>query len=337
MRWRYSSLFVFLIVFGSHLFGQDRQKRIALVIGIQSYASSPLQNSLKDAHDMAAVLKSKDFQVIELYDPSTKKEIKDAILNYFDLMSKYNGAIGLLYYSGHGMQVDGINYLIPTTANPQVKADIEEECLRLDYIMQVLEEAGNSLNIMILDACRNNPFRSFSRSTEKGLSMVNTPRGSYIVYATKPGSVASDGTGGNGLFTSKLLKYIQVPNLKVEEVFKLVLRDVSLESNNAQRPWIASDYDGDFYFTTESNILNPNPSAPNTQNSDVNSLSHDNNQLAVTKETTKPKIKIWSVPAHTLPRPHIIATHIPKPVKECAQCSVSGERFEMKKAPPHLY
>jgi len=115
--------------------------------------------------------------------------------------------------------------------------------------MNAIEQADNDLNIFVLDACRNNPFRSFSRSVDKGLSMVDTPKGSYIVYATKPGSVASDGTGRNGLFTSKLLQYMNAEGLNIEQVFKQVARDVSTASGDSQRPWIASDYTGDFYFT----------------------------------------------------------------------------------------
>ncbi len=225
-------------------------KRIALIIGVKSYQFvQPLQNSLNDAHDIAATLKKKGFQIIELYDPRTKREMQDAIRKYFTLLQSRTNIAGLVFYSGHGMQVDGSNYLIPTQADPQIKADLDDQCLNMDYIMQAIEQAGNALNIFVLDACRNNPFRGFSRSAEKGLSMVNTPKGSYIVYATKPGSVASDGAERNGLFTSKLLKYINVEGLNIEQVFKRVASDVAVQSNDAQRPWIASDYTGDFFFT----------------------------------------------------------------------------------------
>lgn len=224
--------------------------RMALVIGVKNYASvSPLQNTLNDARDMADALKAKGFQVIELYDPQTKRQMQDAIVEYFQLLRKNKNTAGIVFYSGHGMQVDGSNYLIPARANPQIKADLEDQCLNMDYVMRAIEEAGNPLNIFILDACRNNPFRGFYRSNEQGLNMVATPKGSYIVYATKPGSVASDGSGRNGLFTSKLLKYLAVEGLNIEQVFKRVASDVSVESNDAQRPWIASDYSGDFFFT----------------------------------------------------------------------------------------
>ena len=256
------ALIVLLIVvaYSSKVSAQNPQEKYALVIGVKSYQFvQPLQNSLNDAKDLSAVLKKKGFKVIEVYDPETKREMQDAVKQYFGFLQGKDNVAGMVFYSGHGMQVDGINYLIPTQANPQIKADLEDQCLSMDYVMRAIEEAGNGLNIFVLDACRNNPFRSFSRSAEKGLSMVNAPRGSYIVYATKPGSVASDGTGRNGLFTSKLLKHIDTDGLKFEEVFKRVAADVSQESSDAQRPWISSDYTGDFYFSPGDGKTEPAP------------------------------------------------------------------------------
>lgn len=227
-----------------------QQSKYALVIGVKAYQYvQPLQNSLNDARDMATLLKRKGFTVIELYDPATKRSMQDAVLKYFELIRSQPKAAGLVYYSGHGMQVKGSNYLMPTFSNPQVEADLDDQCMNMDYVMRAIEQAGNELNIFVLDACRNNPFHGFSRSSEKGLSMVETPKGSYIVYATKPGSVASDGIGGNGLFTSKLLQYIDTPGLNIEQVFKKTAHDVAQASGDAQRPWIASDFTGDFFFT----------------------------------------------------------------------------------------
>ncbi|HRK52636.1 MAG TPA: FISUMP domain-containing protein [Cyclobacteriaceae bacterium] len=233
-----------------------QQQKYALIIGVKSYQYvAPLQNSLNDAHDIAATLKKKGFTVVELYDPATKRVMLDGILKYFKLLQDQDNATGLVFYSGHGMQVKGVNYLIPTQANPQIEADLDDQCVNMDYVMRAIEQAGNELNIFIVDACRNNPFRSFSRTGEKGLSMVDTPNGSYIVYATKPGSVASDGSGRNGLFTSKLLKYMNSEGLNIEQVFKNVARDVAIASGDTQRPWIASDYTGDFFFTPVSEVL----------------------------------------------------------------------------------
>lgn len=219
------------------------------MVGVQNYAHvSPLKNTLNDARDISKALQSANFEVIEVLEPQNKRELTDPIRRYFNLINGQKDVMGLIYYSGHGIQVDGSNYLIPAQANLQLKADLDDQCLNMDFLMRVLEEAGNPLNVLIMDACRNNPFRSFTRSGENGLNMVNAPKGSYIVYATKPGSVASDGTGQNGLFTSKLLKYINEPGLNIEQMFKKVARDVSDESSESQRPWIASDYTGDFYF-----------------------------------------------------------------------------------------
>ncbi len=227
-------------------------KKVALVIGVKSYtAVPPLVNTLNDAKDVAAMLRKKGFDVIELLDPRTKSEMRTAAINFSKALENYPDGVGMLYYSGHGMQIDGANYLIPAGATLEVKADVQEQCMDMDYFLRIMEANGNHLNIVVLDACRNNPFRSFSRAADKGLSMVSAPKGSYIVYSTKPGSVASDGVGRNGLFTSKLLKYLNEPALSIEQVFKKVAADVSADSNDAQRPWISSDYTGEFYFTSK--------------------------------------------------------------------------------------
>jgi hypothetical protein len=242
---RYFLASIFIVV--TTLATAQKEERVALVIGIKEYKYvAPLQNTLNDAKDMSATLKKKGFRVVELYDPQTKREMQDAVMKYFKMIKE--GTVGLVFYAGHGVQVEGSNYLIPAAANPMIKADLEDQCMSMDYVMGAIEEAGNPLNIFILDACRNNPFRSFSRSAGRGLNTVSAPKGSYVVYSTKPGSVASDGTGRNGLFTSKLLKYINTPGLNIEQVFKKVAGDVSAESGGDQRPWISSDYTDDFFF-----------------------------------------------------------------------------------------
>ncbi len=225
-------------------------KRVALVIGNKSYTHvSPLTNSVNDAMDMAATLKTRGFDVITLYDAKTKAEIRNAIIKFTQAVRGDPEAVSLFYYSGHGMQIDGVNYLVPTEANMEIKADADDQCMNMDFVMRAMDETNNPLKIVILDACRNNPFRSFTRSGEQGLVSVNAPKGTYIVFATKPGSVASDGTGSrNVLFTSKLLSYINEENLTLEEVFKKVAGDVAKDSEDRQRPWISSDFTGEFYF-----------------------------------------------------------------------------------------
>jgi hypothetical protein len=263
-------------------------KRVALVIGVQNYTAVPaLRNSLSDARDMSATLKLKGFEVIEVFDPLNKKDLQDGIRKYYNTVRGQKNLAGLIYYSGHGIQVDGSNFLIPAAADPQIKADLDDQCVRMDFVMQALEEAGNPLNILIMDACRNNPFKGFSRATDKGLNIVDAPKGSYIVYSTKPGSVASDGTGKNGLFTSKLLKYLNEGDLNIEQVFKKVARDVSTESGEAQRPWISSDYTGDFYFNQGVQAVGNNTT---TTSSVTTNNSQTSRTVEVPEESLTPEV-----------------------------------------------
>lgn len=161
--------------------------------------------------------------------------------------------MGLFYYSGHGLQVDGTNYLVPLDADIQLKAEVADECVSANTVLKVMEYSNNRINIVILDACRNNPFRSFSRSDEKGITRMDPPhgakQGSIVAFATAPGDVASDGEGRNGLYTAKLMKYINTPGLKLEEVFKMSRIDVLGESIGRQTPWENNSLTGEFYFT----------------------------------------------------------------------------------------
>ena len=245
----YISIAILVFIASLSAFSQQATNRVALVIGVKDYEFvSPLSNPLNDAIDVSAALKEQGFTVIQLLNPSTKREIQEGVLQYYDLIASSRNTSGLIYYSGHGLQVDGKNYLMPTSSNPRIKADLDDQAVNMTYILQAMEQAGNGLNIFILDACRNSPFRSFSRSVNPGLSQVNAPKGSYIVYATSPGSVASDGNGRNGLFTAKFLKYVKRENISLESLFKNVAKEVQEESNGDQVPWINYSYFGDFYF-----------------------------------------------------------------------------------------
>jgi uncharacterized caspase-like protein len=221
------------------------ENRVALVIGNRNYKTAPLQNSVNDANDLADLLTRKNFEVIKVLD-GTRLEIREAIKKFSSKIA--SGAIGLFYYSGHGVQVEGENYLVPIDARIEYQEEVPDECIGVSTILRYMEASNNKLNIMILDACRNSPFKSFSRSGEKGMLRVEAPVGSIVAYSTAPGMTASDGNGRNGLYTSKLMKYLDVPGLKVEEVFKQVRIEVSKESNNAQVPWESNSLMGDFYF-----------------------------------------------------------------------------------------
>ncbi len=226
------------------------ERKTALIIGNGNYKNGPLKNAVNDALDIAAALSGKGFKVI-LKQNASKQEMRNGIREFGAEIAQ--GGVGLFYYSGHGIQVDGTNYLVPIDADVQMKAEVEEECINATQVLRVMEFSDNRINVIILDACRNNPFRSFSRGDEKGITRMDPPKGSkqgsIIAFATAPGSVASDGDGRNGLYTAKLLKYINLPDLTLEEVFKRVRVDVSEESAGKQVPWENNSLTGDFYFT----------------------------------------------------------------------------------------
>lgn len=245
-------LFFFFLTATLGLAQSSKQKKVALIIGAQSYTALPaLRHSLADARDMSATLKAKGFQVESLYDPKTKREIKDAINRYFNSMRDQDGAVGIIFYAGHGMQYEGENYIIPTTATLQNPGDLEDYCVRMNTVMAVLKSASRSLNILLLDACRSLP--TFTRdSGEQGLSRMNAPQGAIIVFATQPGKTASDGVGKNGLFTSNLLKVINEPNLNITDVFKKVKQEVYKQSGEKQLPSVEDNsIGGDFYFNQQ--------------------------------------------------------------------------------------
>ncbi|CAN5275477.1 hypothetical protein BH09BAC3_BH09BAC3_21570 [soil metagenome] len=224
------------------------QKKYALVIGAQHYTGLPsLRNSLADAVAISSSLRGKGFQVESLYDPKTKKEIKDAVNRYFNQMRDQVGGVGIIFYAGHGMQYEGENYIIPISATLKSPADLEDGCVRMNTVMAVLKSTSKSLNILLLDACRSLP--SFTRGSEEGLDRMEAPEGSIIVFATQAGRVASDGVGANGLFTSKLIKVMNEPNLNITEVFKKVKQQVYIDSKETQLPSIEDNSIGsDFYF-----------------------------------------------------------------------------------------
>lgn len=223
------------------------ESRVALVIGNGAYKDSPLPNPVNDARDMASVLKGVGFEVIP-GENLTQARMKRAIAEFGQKIRL--GGVGLFYFAGHGAQVKGVNYLIPVGAEIEKELDIEVEAVELDRVLNEMREARNRLNIVILDACRNNPFARGFRSGRGGLASVNAPTGVLIAYATEPGNTASDGNRRNGLYTQELLAAIRTPGLKVEDVFKTVRKRVLEKSHGAQTPWEHSSLVGDFYFVS---------------------------------------------------------------------------------------
>ncbi|RLD75443.1 MAG: hypothetical protein DRJ10_15260 [Bacteroidetes bacterium] len=224
------------------------EHRLALVIGNSNYDFSPLKNPSNDAKSMAKALRALNFEVIEIID-GNKKEMKQGVRNFHAKLERDRG-VGLFYYAGHGVQVKGENYLIPINSDIQQEYDIPDEALRVNTVLAYMENSGSRMNIVVLDACRDNPFARSMRSGSRGLAQIYAEgSGSIIAYATSPGSVASDGDGDNGLYTQELLKAISIPGIEVGMVFRKVLSNVKKLSDGKQIPWTNSSIEGEFYFT----------------------------------------------------------------------------------------
>ena len=237
------------------------ERRVALVIGNASYATAPLKNPVNDARDMAASLKSLGFDV-SLVTDATMQQMETAVREFGQKLRQ--GGVGLFYYAGHGVQVAGENYLIPVYAVIQSEGDVKFGALNAGLVLAKMEDAGNGVNVVILDACRSNPYARSFRTAELGLAKMDAPTGSLIAYSTSPGRVASDGGGKNGLYTHHLLKNIATSGLSVEELFKRVRQGVAGDSAKKQVPWEASSLIGQFSFAggAQTASLDPGALAP---------------------------------------------------------------------------
>ena len=220
--------------------------RNALVIGNGAYWHIVnLNNPANDARDMAAALDDLGFKVTRLINAGHRE--MGAAVRKFGQQIK-GGGVGLFYYAGHGVQVKGRNYLLPVDAVIDSESDVQFESLDAGRVLGKMADAGNRLNVVILDACRDNPFARSFRSAERGLARMDAPGGTIIAYATAPGAKAEDGHSRNGVFTSHLLKHIKTPGLQVEDVLKRVRVDVMAETGGKQIPWDSSSLTRDFYF-----------------------------------------------------------------------------------------
>lgn len=264
MKKQLPSLLVIVILSLISLASQGQEKRLALVIGNADYLAGPLTNPVNDARSMARALRSAGFEVMLRENVSNQTEMKRVIREYGQKLKE--AEVGLFYFAGHGIQVDGFNFLVPVNAVINNEEEVEYECVDAGFVLAQMEAAGNRVNIVVLDACRNNPFARTFRSTQQGLVSMNAPAGSLIAYATSPGKTAMDGTGVNGLYTQELLYQIQRPGLKIEDVFKNVRIEVMRKSNSQQVPWESSSLTGDFYFepTTEQVADKGTSSTPGT-------------------------------------------------------------------------
>lgn len=228
------------------------EKRTALVIGNANYKEVPLRNPVNDARAMGNKLRTLGFDVL-LHTNVNQGDMKQAIRDFGEKLER-DGGVGMFYYAGHGLQTGGQNFLVPVNAKIQKPLDIELESVKLQRILNEMEFAKNRLNIVVLDACRDNPYagvfeRERSTATNGLAAPTRAPIGTFIAYSTSPGRAASDGSGQHGLYTEELLRALELAEgMKLEDVFKMVRSKVRLRSKGRQIPWENSSVEGDFYF-----------------------------------------------------------------------------------------
>ncbi len=240
------------------------EKRVALVVGNSAYRHvARLTNPANDARLMAKTLQRLGFTLVG---GGAQLNLDKAGLDRAvqDFGTQLQGAdVGLFYYAGHGLQVRGENYLVPVAANPEKAADVDFQMLDANLVLRQMADAGTKLNLMILDACRNNPFGGRgTRSADGGLATMQAPEGTLISFATQPGSVALDGNGKDSPFTTALVATMRKPGLDIFQTFNQVGLIVTRETGGQQQPWMsASPIKGEFYFAGRGSGAKPSAGA----------------------------------------------------------------------------
>ncbi|MDZ4251758.1 MAG: SUMF1/EgtB/PvdO family nonheme iron enzyme [Sulfuritalea sp.] len=233
---------------------QSQEARVALIIGNSDYKAAPLDNPANDASDLANALEKQGFTVL-VRENVGERGLKEAV----DIFSKHlkKGGIGLFFFAGHGIQLKDQNFLLPVDVGFDNETDIAFKSISAEYVLSRMAEAGNRINVVILDACRNNPLQLARRTINKGLGVMNVGRaekGTFIAYATSPGSTAADGTGRNGLYTKHLLRALETKDTDIDKVFGRVRTGVVQDTNGEQVPWTSSSVVGSFYFNVAEDI-----------------------------------------------------------------------------------
>lgn len=220
-------------------------KRLALVIGNAAYTNRPLRNSVNDANDISRALEILGFDVINLRNGNLQ-QMRESIVTFGERLVNYD--VGLVYYSGHGVEVGGRNFLVPITNTLISEDEVADRAIDASLIVEKLSQAKKRINILILDACRDNPLRSRNRSSSNGLTSIDAPVGTLVAFSTSPGKVAEDGAGRNSPYTKRLIENMLKPNIPVERVFKETRESVIEETRGRQIPWESTSLRGDFYF-----------------------------------------------------------------------------------------
>ena len=222
-------------------------ERVALVIGNSLYPKAPLANPAKDARDMTSLLRQAGF-IVEQHLDTSKGQLTAAVARFGATIKDPKVKFALFYYAGHGLQQDWRNYLVPISADIQSAADVRNKTVDVSELLAYMEQATGRSFLVILDACRDDPFAGSYRPPAKGLSQFDAPVGALLAYATSPGSVAQDSDGDNGLYTSNLLREFAVRGARLEDAFKRVRLNVRLASNGQQVPWESTSLEEDVYL-----------------------------------------------------------------------------------------
>ena len=260
--------------------------RTALIIGNSHYLHAPLKNPQNDANDLANTLTTLGFNVM-LHIDADQRQMEQAIDQFEDQLKKRSG-IGLFYYAGHGIQSQGTNYLLPINNAIERERDLRYDAVDVRRIISAMEFARNDLNIIILDACRNNPLTRSFRSSTRGLARLNnTPKGLLIAYSTSPGEVALDGDGRNSPYAKSLIQAIQTKNQHVLLTFQAVANAVQSETKGAQVPWISSSLTRNFFFS-KTHEQQPIITATTATTATTAKTANDSTLLISPKQPTKP-------------------------------------------------
>lgn len=225
------------------------ERRVALVMGNSAYASiAPLTNPANDARLMAESLTALGFELVggrALTDLPGKAEMEQAVQRFGEMVK--GAAVGVFYYAGHGVQLDGHNFLVPVKANVSARTQVKYQLLDADYVLDEMAAAGTQVNVVVLDACRNNPFGERGlREVSAGLAQVMAPKGTLVAYSTAPGRTATDGRGRNSPFTAALARHIKTPGLRIDDVFMRVGAEVEQQTGGEQSPWKSDNLRGVF-------------------------------------------------------------------------------------------
>lgn len=264
----WSAWLLFLLLLWSMAAGavSRDEHAVALVIGNNAYKNAPLRSPINDARAMSERLRGLGFDVIERTNLKTR-EIAPTLREFRSRLKP--GSVALIFYAGHGLQIKGVNYLPTVDADIESEDDVALQSIDLNRMLDGLGESKTRLNLVFLDACRNNPFTRSFRSSASGLAKVDAPSGTLISFATRPGSTAYDGDGTHGLYTEHLLRHMNMVDVPVELMLKRVVSGVKKDSRGQQEPWMEGSIEGDFSFvgnpaaTTGKKMAEPvKPAAP---------------------------------------------------------------------------